>query len=260
MNVRTFALTYPQLMNQAIDMKLAEEDLFRLRKAYELSERLFDGLYRGQHAPFLCHLVRTASILLAEKMSIETVIAGLLHAAYTVGYFQDQRHGCATPIHRKELQDSIGGEVEVLVFNYNEGTWYKKEHLENYLESVKENNSNIKTLVLMHLANELEDYLDYGMAYRGTFPFRERINAYGSLAVELAKRLGHLQLAEELNQVFEIHLNSNLPKIVLTNQSSSFQLPSLKWLKKSYLEKLRYKTGKLIAQLSGSKNQVEELG
>ncbi len=72
MNVRTFALTYPQLMNQAIDMKLAEEDLFHLRKAYELSERLFDGLYRGQHAPFLCHLVRTASILLAEKVSIKS--------------------------------------------------------------------------------------------------------------------------------------------------------------------------------------------
>ncbi|GEM_PF-6074773 len=186
-------------------------------------------------------------------------MAGLLHAAYTVGYFQDQRHGSATPTHRKELQASIGEVVEVLVFNYNESTWYKKEHLENYFETVKENNSNIKNLILMRLANELEDYLDYGMVYRGTFPFRERINAYGNLAIELAKRLGHLQLAEELNQVFQIHLDSNLPKIVFTNQSSCFQLPALKWLKKSYLEKLQYKTRKLITQWSGTKNQIEEL-
>ena len=257
MKVRTFALTYPQLMNQAIRLKLADQDLIRLRKAYELSERWFDGLYRGQHVPFICHLVRTASILLEEKLSVEVVLAGLVHAVYAVGCFKDFRHGKATSDHRVEVRDELGEEVEQLIFDYDKFPWYRKDCIESHMDQFANYNLREKNLLLMRLANELEDYLDYGMAYRAVFPYREKVVAYGNLAIELANRLGHSQLADELKEVFEINLSSNLPKVVLMNQSSSFQLPALKWLKKSYFEKLRYKTEQFLAGLSGSKNQIE---
>jgi hypothetical protein len=64
--MRSFALTYPQLMNQAIAAALDTEAVVRLRATYELAERFADGVYRPQGEPFLCHLVRTASIVLAE--------------------------------------------------------------------------------------------------------------------------------------------------------------------------------------------------
>ena len=45
MAVRTFALTYPQLMNQALAQGMDEETLRWLRLAYESAETWFDGYY-----------------------------------------------------------------------------------------------------------------------------------------------------------------------------------------------------------------------
>jgi hypothetical protein len=85
--VATYALTYPQLMNQALSCDLSESDLLQLRSAHEFAQLFADGIYRAQDAPLLSHLVRTASILLAERQPVSVVLAGLLHAAYTLQYF-----------------------------------------------------------------------------------------------------------------------------------------------------------------------------
>jgi len=57
MAVRTFALTYPQLMNQALAQGIDEEAIGRLHSAYEVAERWFDGFYRGPRSrrPFISH-------------------------------------------------------------------------------------------------------------------------------------------------------------------------------------------------------------
>ncbi len=260
MNIRNFALTYSQLMSQAIARGKSEQDLVSLRKAYETAESLFDGLYRGQHAPFICHAVRTASILLAEEASIEVVAAGLLHAAYAVGCFSDFYHGKATDAHREEIKRVVGHGTELLIFEYGQFSWYQKECVQDHMDHIASYTQQQKNLILIRLANELEDYLDLGMAYRGTFPFRKKIEDYGDKAIELAHFLGHWQLASELGQVFDAHLNIKLPDIVLTNQKNSYQLPALKWLKKSYLEKLQIKGKQFFKNLGRQKEtQIKEL-
>ncbi len=255
MSVRIFALTYPQLMNQAFAKKLNEAEIMRLRNSYEVAERLFDGVYRAQHVPFICHVVRTASILLEENQTIEVVMAGLLHAAYSLGYFDDRRHGKATAGHRAQLQREVGIDVESLVSDYDCFPWYKKEHVCGHLEKLESYSDRERNLILMRLANELEDYQDFGMAYRGIFPYREKIKAYGKEAVELAQRLGCVHLVDELNEVFEAHLACKLPQIVITNKRESFQLPALKWLKKSYFERLQSKGKQLIEEMGKPKKK-----
>ncbi len=260
MNTRNFAITYSQLMSQAIARGKSEQDLVCLRKAYETAESLFDGLYRGQHAPFICHAVRTASILLAEEALIEVVAAGLLHAAYTVGCFSDFYHGKATDAHRQEINQAVGEETELLIFDYDRCAWYEKECIQDHMDHIAGYTEHQKNLILMRLANELEDYLDLGMAYRGDFPFRKKIEDYGDKAIELAHFLGHWQLASELGQVFDAHLKAKLPDVAVTNQKSSYQLPALKWLKKSYLEKLQIKGKQFIKNLGRQKEaRVQEL-
>ena len=249
MNIRTFALTYPQLISQAIDMNLSEEDLVYLRKGYEVAQELFDGFYRGQNVPFICHVVRTASILLAERLPIEIALAGLLHAAYMVGCFKDFKHGGSSPEHRMQIKRDLGAEVESLVFDYQRFPWYKKECVQDHLNKLPSYGERERHLVLIRLANELEEYMDYGVAYRGAFPYREKINEYGDMAVEIARRLGHLELAGELQKAFEANLKLELPELLLTNHRYAFQLPHLKWLKKSYFERLQIKSRELIKKL-----------
>src|SRR5262249_45274785 len=71
--VRDFALTYPQLARQAITAGLDDQALRDMRDVFEVAQRHYDGLYRASGQPFLCHMVRTASILLAEGKPLPLV-------------------------------------------------------------------------------------------------------------------------------------------------------------------------------------------
>lgn len=247
MSVRSFALTYPQLMNRAMEQGLTENELARLRSGYEAAQILFDGLYRAQNVPFICHLVRTAAVLLEEKAPIEVVIAGLLHSAYSVGCFRDQKHGGASQTHREELARSIGEEAEELVFGYFNSSWYRKECIQEYLKNLETSDLIRRQVILIHLANELEDYLDFGMLYRGFDTYKKRIEAYGKEAVALALNLNCPVLAKELEEIFQAQLGEKLPQTVITSKNTSFQLPLLKWLKKSYSERLWIKSKEIFS-------------
>lgn len=68
-----YALTYPQLMNQALSCDLSDSELLQLHRAHEFAQLFADGIYRAQGVPLLSHLVRTASILLAERLLLKGV-------------------------------------------------------------------------------------------------------------------------------------------------------------------------------------------
>jgi len=224
MGIRSFALTYPQFMNQAWAQGMDEQAISRLRSAYDLAEKWFDGFYRGQGTPFICHLVRTSSIVLAERQPIDVVIASLLHAAYLLGQFQDGREKRASPKQRTKLRQAVGAEVEEIVWDYHHLPWHSAKALNHHLEKFSTYEEKARRLLVMRLSNELEDYLDLAMVYRGANPFREEIRAYGKQYVEVAYRLGLSQLAEELHEVFEAHRTCQLPKVALRNYHHSYKL------------------------------------
>lgn len=152
-------------MNQAVAVDLSQEDLSRLRSAFDFCQLLADGIYRAQGIPLLNHLVRTASIVLNQTNSVDVVITALLHAAFVVDKFD---HSTRTPdleIKRKDIRRLFGNEIEHLLLAYEKMAWYHKKALQHYLQVHASLSQEMKNLLLIRLANELEDHLDFAMAY-----------------------------------------------------------------------------------------------
>ncbi len=244
--MRPFALTYPQLMNQALAQGMEDHQVSQLRSAHELAEAWFDGFYRGQGTPFLCHLVRTASIVLTEGQPIEAVIASLLHAIYMMGLFENGHRIKTTSRQREKVREAIGPEAEGLIWDYDQLPWHCREALNRHLEHFETYGEKTRRLLVMRLANELEDFLDLGMVYRGTNPFREKIEAYGGQCLELARRLELSQLAKELHEAFEAHLSCQLPKVVLRNHRDAYKLPQRLWLEMGLIERSKVRVKKIL--------------
>ncbi len=214
--MRDFALTYPQLMNQALGQGFDEPSLGRLRAAYDFALKFFDGFYRAQGVPFICHLVRTASIVLAEKQAPEAVMAALLHSAYMFG---------APASRRAQLKQKAGEAVESLVSAYTEFPWRAEKTVQTHLEKLPGYSLQTRQVLVMRLANELEDHLDEAMVYRGVFPYQEWIETRGKTIIELARRMERKELAEELEQNFKTTLMRSLPEIVKRRCRDAHELP-----------------------------------
>jgi (p)ppGpp synthase/HD superfamily hydrolase len=195
--MRCFAITYPQLMNQAIAAGWREDALAHLRRAHEFAEEMSDGLYRAQGVPFLCHLIRTASIALAESQPPAVVSAALLHAAYLLHAFDGSRRVRRRKRHRGEMKQAVGAEVEELIWEYNRLPWYRVEALQTHLAEHAHYPDAKRRLLLLRLANELEDRMDRAIAYTARERQRRRAAA-DSLMTTLAEALGHRELAAEL--------------------------------------------------------------
>ena len=245
--MRNFALTYPQLINQAIALEKEESYCVRLRSAYELAVRSFDGFYRAQGIPFICHLTRTASIILAEGQPVETAMTALLHSAYMFGN--------VTPSRKKELLREVGGEVETLVRGYGKLSWREPEALENHLSCLSSYSDSTRQLLCIRLANELEDHLDFNMVYRGSFPYREWIEGRGKLIVELARRIGSPALVKELEQEFEATLACRLPESVQRSCRDAYELPEHVLFRKGPLRRRLSKLKHLILNRKGPSPQ-----
>jgi (p)ppGpp synthase/HD superfamily hydrolase len=232
--MRSFALTYPQLMNQAITAGVDADMLARLRAAHELAERLGDGLYRPQGEPFLCHLVRTASIVLAEGQSLPVVQAALLHAAYSLR--RRAGSGGERGARRAALRRAAGPDVEELVFAYDQLPWNSSAQLERHVEGFGGYDQTTRSVVLMRLANELEDHLDRSTAYASTDFARRRAQCRaGCLA--LARAAGSAALVGELRDAFDAQLDPPLPAVVVIGREQGYTLRSKPWPELSRLRR-----------------------
>ncbi|MBL1211120.1 HD domain-containing protein, partial [Geminocystis sp. GBBB08] len=74
------AQTNLQLFNQLYFLNYSEDNCQRVAQAYELATSLFTAQFRSSGKTFISHLVGTASILANLSVSVDLVIAGLLHA------------------------------------------------------------------------------------------------------------------------------------------------------------------------------------
>jgi (p)ppGpp synthase/HD superfamily hydrolase len=105
--VRDFALTYPQLVRQAVTTGLDNQALRELREVFAVAQRYFDGLYRAGGQPFICHMVRTGSILLAEGKPLPLVEAALVHALYDAHRYEHSTRPWPGPQLRRTLRREV---------------------------------------------------------------------------------------------------------------------------------------------------------
>lgn len=214
-----YAQTNLQLYNQLIKADYSEPDLACVAKGYELAMKLFSGRYRANGKPFLAHLIGTASILAGQSSPAHIVVAGLLHAAYMQGDFGD-RHDGITEARQAYVAQAVGDQVEAVVAHYTSFVW-NTENIFAIRDKLSTLDQATRQVLLIRLANELEDHLDFGMLYCKKDQ-HARKKTSPNLLVEVAKGLGHPALADWLADVFRETATTNIPSVLCRKEKVSF--------------------------------------
>lgn len=219
----TYAQTNIQLFNQLRRGRYSEADLFYIRDIYNFALQIFASRFRGSGKPFICHLIGTASILATLRVSVNVVAAGLLHAAYIYGEYGTDRRGM-TDAKREQVRRAVGVETEELIAGYTALKW-NKQTIPTIRESIDRLEPKSRQILLIRLANELEDHLDLGVLYCSNAEHRrEYIQSSLSQAISMASRLGYPSLAAALARVFNETLSVEVPTTVRRAQDHSFLL------------------------------------
>jgi (p)ppGpp synthase/HD superfamily hydrolase len=238
----TYAQTNLQLYRQLAAEGYPSAEVGAVAGAYELGLRLFPGTYRGSGKPFLAHLVGTASVLASLRVRTPVVAAGLLHAAYSHGEFGDGWRGMSGG-KRAEVRRAVGEEVEDLVARYTLLEWEPR--------TIRELRARLDTMtavergvILLRLANELDDHLDLGILYLADVARRrEFMQADLPAAVEMAARLGFPSLARGLSETFAEVAGADVAPGLRRGRGESFRIPFA-----SHRPRLRVALSHLIAR------------
>jgi (p)ppGpp synthase/HD superfamily hydrolase len=216
--MHSYAQTNLQLYNQMLAMGYSELELLEINRAYQLVINLFSDLFRPNGKLFIAHLIGTASVLVKQQAPITVVSAGLLHAAYANGFFPDPRPGI-TEAKRQRVRQVVGADVEELVARYTSLRW-TQEHiqiLDNCFDSL---NVQDKQIILIRIANELEDHLDRGMLYCSK-DTSAKLNQ--TTIAALATKMGSATLGDELLQaVFDQTTSPPIPTQLRRSEKVSF--------------------------------------
>ena len=131
------------------------------------------------------------------------VAAGLLHAAYATGDFGDGVPGISTG-KREPVRAIVGEVVEEYLARYDALLWSDKL-IAGYCDQIDALTQVDRDVLLMRLANELEEYLDLGMLYFGEDRRRRTnyLNDNGQLMIRMADKLGFPALGAALALAFK---------------------------------------------------------
>lgn len=209
---------YLQLHGRGYD----EPELLRIRDAYALAQTLFSDRFRASGKPFVAHLVGTASILAMAGAAPAIVIAGLLHAAYESGDFIDGM-GRATKAHRKVLREHVGADVERIVVAYQQLRW-KSEIVEPLLRDWSTVPGTTRDVLLMKIANELEDHVSLGMRFCNEA--RAAIFVPRETCLALASLLGQPLLRQALETSYRETDAAHWAEALADPHAGSYRVPS----------------------------------
>lgn len=250
--MHSFAQTNIQLFNQLRAEGYSSNDLSRIRDAYQLTMHLFTGAFRASGKTFIAHLVSTASILASLGVPAEVVATGLLHATYTHGDFGDGKKGISDA-KREQVKRAVGKEIEEYLARYATLSWNKKT-IPAIFHRFDTLNPLDRDILLVRLANELEEYLDFGIVYCGDFKHQQYINYDGHFIVEMAEKLGFPNLAIQLAEAFKESASAEISsELCNTNdQDVSFRLAPKSYQKSlslTFRNWLIYKPRRLVSAI-----------
>jgi (p)ppGpp synthase/HD superfamily hydrolase len=222
--VTVYAQTNLHLYRQLGDLGYPPTEVAAVASAYELALRLFTGAFRASGKPFLAHLTGVASILASLRARVPIVVTGLLHATYTEGEFGNGWRG-VSPARRAEVRTCVGEEIEELVARYAAMTWSPRT-IPGIRARVAAMPAVERDVLLVRLANELEDHLDLGVLYCGDAERRLEFMKDQLLGcVEMAAELGFPELGDELAAAFAAVAKAEMPPALRRTQAESFRVP-----------------------------------
>jgi (p)ppGpp synthase/HD superfamily hydrolase len=180
--------------------------------SYETAMRLFTGLFRGSGKTFIAHLVGTSSILVELHAPSNVVAAGLLHAAYWSGDFADGKKGI-TNSRREWVRSRVGTEIEEYVNRYALLKW-GEDSARVVWRDIDSLQPIDRDVLLIRLANELEEFLDFGLVYSGDEKRRHSAkgNPMAKLMVQMADKLGYPALGVEIEKACTETVRAEIPR------------------------------------------------
>lgn len=215
-----YAQTNIQLFNQLQKLGYASSELKRVANAFKFAMQIFTGMFRASGKTFIAHLVGTASILAHLQAPCKLIITGLLHAAYSHGDFGTGQIGI-TKAKKNQLVQVVGEEIEDYIARFTTLDW-NTQVMAITCEQVATLNMIERDILLVRLANELEERLDLGILYCGDF--KHQIYAERDyLLPEIAIKIGYPALAEAFNKAFKELASAELDREIcnLTHQQAS---------------------------------------
>ncbi len=206
-----YAQTILQLLAQLQGLEYSQPDLERVRRAADVANKLFGAMLRGSGKPFSAHLIGTASIVARYGGSASMVFAAVLHAAYAQGKWGDGAAG-VTPERRRAVREVLGDAAEALVHRYTEFRWRQPGAVAEHARSLRNGEAGSRDLLLIRLANELEEYLDFGNSYAPDAEDRRRFpRIYGAYMIEIARAVGVPEFGAELAAAFAANEAMRVP-------------------------------------------------
>ncbi|MFK7829933.1 MAG: hypothetical protein AB8B57_09160 [Congregibacter sp.] len=192
------AQTNLQLYKQLADIDWSPEKLERLRGAYELATTRFAGLLRPNGKCFLAHLVGTASITAQHGGDTDFTLVALLHAWRTHAY---HRFRWCPPGLRGSFPRQLAPVLRDGIELYE--TMHRRlRHSLPTVDDIRALSTAERLAVLVHIANELEDFVDHGMAYRNSGPTSAKATEqYIDGLCTLAEGIGKPALAMQLREI-----------------------------------------------------------
>jgi (p)ppGpp synthase/HD superfamily hydrolase len=233
------AQTNLQLFNQLRDARYPHGDCLRIKDAYQLAACLFSTAFRPSGKAFLAHLVGTASTLAAVRARTPVIAAGLLHAAYASGRFGGTDSGMSGT-KRERVRRVVGREIENLVARYTVLRWNDPESISAVRARLHTLEPVDRDVILVRLANELEDQLDLGALYCGDADQRrQRIKSSHLLLIAIAEELGVPLLASWLDRACRATIAAEVPRGLRGSAKGSFRIvPPSRW--QWYVARLRH--------------------
>jgi (p)ppGpp synthase/HD superfamily hydrolase len=206
------AHTNVALYNQLRSAGWAPGQLESVRDAYLLAVELFAGQCRPSGTLQVSHLVGTASIAAGADDRPTLVAAALVHAAYLLGDFGDGARGPGRE-HRAKVRDAIGEAAEAIVADYAALPW-RHDQIVDLGRRAASLTPRERDVVLIKIANELEDYLDLGLSYAAVpLESYQQNRPPASIAV-LAERLGWPRLAADLLEAADANAAADIPAVL----------------------------------------------
>ena len=188
----TYAQTNIQLYTQMESFGYADTEIAQVATGYRLAVELFTGQFRSNGKPFINHLVGTTSILVTLHQSLDVVIAGLLHAVYVQGDFGRNEIGILST-KTKQIQAAVGLSIERYIASYTVTKWPIQKSVEDLSEFER-------SVIIMRLADTLEDHLDLGILYSSQAK-RRNAGKHIENQIELAQKLNLLDIADHLSEI-----------------------------------------------------------
>jgi GTP diphosphokinase / guanosine-3',5'-bis(diphosphate) 3'-diphosphatase len=185
-------LTQLQALIEEIPKYQPGADLAVLERAYRFSERSHRGQQRASGEPYLSHPLEVATLLVAFKMDVTTVTAGLLHDVL------EDTGATKTELERefgKEIAELVDGVTKLgkLAFSSRE-----ERQAENFRKMLVAMARDLRVLMIK-LADRLHNMrtLDYLAQDRGRKIAQETLDIYAPLA----HRLGMAKVKAELEDL-----------------------------------------------------------